>query len=159
MTMRFQRILATLLATSALVGVSWRSTAAHPLATTTVSIVARGSALDVTISADADPLIAKLEVFGNRTASTPHTADERARRLRELAGSLLSRIDLRADGSALSLTGLSIAVDDTAQVSWRFSAPLANDTQAITWSCAFIFGSYPLAVRAADGREVIEWLQ
>lgn len=30
---------------------------------------------------------------------------------------------------------------------------------AVTWRSSLAFGSYPLAVRGADGNELIEWLQ
>jgi len=132
--------------------------AAHPLATTTVSLtLQRDGVIDVTIAAEADPLIAKLEALSG-VESSP-TSMTRAARLELLATTLLDHIDLRADGVRRSLTVRDVIVDPTAQATIRMAANVPSGAQHVTWRSTFIFGSYPIAVRAEDGPEAVEWLQ
>jgi len=134
---------------------------AHPLATTTVAIAVSGSgALDVSISAAADPLIEKLEALAGLPPSEPRqTRDDRAARLRRLGTALLTHIDLRVDETPAALVVRDVIVDATAQAEIHLTAASPPDARHVTWRSTFIFGSYPVAVRDADGMEAIEWLQ
>jgi hydrogenase/urease accessory protein HupE len=134
---------------------------AHPLAATTVAIAVSGSGvLDVSISAHADPLIEKLEALAGLPPSEPRqTRDDRAARLRQLGAALLTHIDLRVDDARASLTVRDVIVDATAQAEIRLTAAFPADVRHMTWRSTFIYGSYPVAVRDADGMEAVEWLQ
>jgi hydrogenase/urease accessory protein HupE len=159
--------LATLLATAAV------RVAAHPLATTTVSLAPgdRGT-VDIAIAAEADPLIAKLEALalaGIADSSIEATREGRQARLIDLSQTLISHIDLRADGISMIPVLSAVSVDETGQAEIRLIATLPSSTvrlkadttsaTTLTWRSTFVFGSYPLAVRTMDGHEVVEWLQ
>ena len=134
---------------------------AHPLATTTVTITATGpDALDISIGADADPLIEKLEALAGLPASAPRrTNDDRTSRLRELGATLLTHIDLRVDEAPVALLLRDVVVDATAQADIHLTAAVPPGARHVTWRSTFIFGSYPVALRDADGHEALEWLQ
>jgi hydrogenase/urease accessory protein HupE len=133
---------------------------AHPLATTTVSIVATGrGTVGVTVGADADALIATLETLAGVPISLPRTAAERRARLESLSSTLLAQVDLRTQETPLTLQLQDVAVDDRAQAEMRFMAAVPAGSPAITWRSTLVSSSYPLAVRGIDGAETIEWLQ
>jgi hypothetical protein len=136
------------------------SLSAHPLATTTVSIAAASPEhLTVTIAAEADPLIAKLEVLAGVPASSPAAAASRRARLQSLAPALINHIDARLDGLRLALQLQGVDVDDTAQTEIRLTAAISPGPRMLTWQSTFVFGSYPIAVRGPEGVEVVQWLQ
>ena len=72
----------------------------HSLANTIVSVTMTPHLMvDVTIAAEADPLIAKLETLGGRSASeAPATSAERRARLESLVPTLRAHIDARIAG-------------------------------------------------------------
>ena len=142
--------------------------AAHTLAGTIVSVVLnRPGIVTVTIAAEADPLIAKLEALGDVMSETPTNKVERRARLESLLPLLLANIDGRLGGKRLDFTLRDVAVDDTAQVEVHLSAsvpphstPLrAGGPQTFTWRSTFIFGAYQVAISTGDAGEAIQWLQ
>jgi hypothetical protein len=113
----------------------------------------------ITIAAEADPLIAKLEALaGTATSDPPTTRDGRRTRLESLVPTLRTHVDARIAGTPLLLELQDIAVDDTAQVEMHLTAKAA-DVHAFTWRCSFVFGAYQLATRNGSAAEVVEWLQ
>ena len=146
-------VIAVVLATAA-------PAAAHPLATTTVSIASTERGIvTVTIAADADALIAKLEALAGEPVSQPRTSEERRARIEFLFSTLAAHIEVRADETPLEPRLESVIVDDTAQAELRLTAAVPSDAHAFTWRSSLVAGSYPIAMRSADGQEVIEWLQ
>jgi len=138
---------------------------AHTLASTIVSAkMTRADTVTVTIAAEADPLIAKLEALSGMTASGPMgSSAERRARLESLYPTLRAHIDARIAGQPLVLDLQDVAVDDTAQTEVRLTARLPvpsrggrYESRDFTWRCTFIFGAYRFT-RMPDGQ--IEWLQ
>jgi hypothetical protein len=133
---------------------------AHVLAGTIVSVaLSRPDSVTVTIEAEADPLISKLEALGGVTSNTPLTQDERRARLESLFPVLRAHIDGRLSGRPLDFTLRDVAVDDTAQVEVRLTASVPQGTQSFTWRSTFIFGAYQLKTTSGDEGEAVEWLQ
>lgn len=133
----------------------------HSLANTIVSVTMTPHLMvDVTIAAEADPLIAKLETLGGRSASeAPATSAERRARLESLVPTLRAHIDARVAGEPVSFELRAVDVDDTAQTSIHLTAPIPPGSATFTWGCTFIFGAYQLSTRSGNGVEAIEWLQ
>ncbi len=75
---------------------------AHTLASTIVSVrMTDPDTVVITIAAEADPLIAKLEALaGAAAADPPATADHRRRRIESLFPTLLEHLDARVGGQA-----------------------------------------------------------
>jgi hypothetical protein len=136
------------------------TTQAHTLASTVVSVkMTHSDVVMITIAAEADPLIAKLEALaGIATSHPPTTRDGRRTRLESLVPTLRGHIDARVAGTPLLLELQDIAVDDTAQVEMHLTAK-APALRAFTWRCSFIFGAYQLATTNGGAAEVVEWLQ
>ncbi|HKW02333.1 MAG TPA: HupE/UreJ family protein [Vicinamibacterales bacterium] len=136
--------------------------AAHPVATTTVAVaVDTGGRVVATITADANPLIAKLEALSfdplpNQRATTPA---ERAARLDALRSTLLAHVSLMFDGRAATLVAEPANVSDAGQATIRLAGFAPASARTLTWSSSLVYGSYPVAVRTADGREGVQWLQ
>jgi len=136
--------------------------AAHPVATTTVAVaVGAGGRSVAAITADADPLIAKLEALSldplpNRSAVT---ATERASRLDALSATLLAHVTIAFDGQVIRLAAEPAEVTDTGQATIRLTGVAPAGARMLTWSSSLVYGSYPLAVRTPDGREIVQWLQ
>jgi hypothetical protein len=138
----------------------------HTLAGTVVSVtMTRSNAVALSIAADADPLIAKLEALaGVAAAGSPASAAERRARLEALFPTLRAHIDARVAGEALALDLQDVAVDDTAHTEVRLTARLPRQPEggrhervdAFTWRCTFVFGAYQFT--STQG-EHIEWLQ
>jgi hypothetical protein len=155
---RLLAITGALLATAAPAG-------AHPLATTTVSMTATDAGIvTLTLSADADALIARLEALAEGPASRQRalayqTAAERRARIESLFPTLAENVDVLADETPLSLRLEGVVVDETAQAELRLTAAVPFDASALTWQSWLVAGSYPIAVRSTNGHEVIEWLQ
>ena len=59
--------------------------------------------LTVTIAADADALIAKLEALAGAPVSLPRTAAERRARIESLSSTLVAQLDMRASETPLAL--------------------------------------------------------
>jgi hydrogenase/urease accessory protein HupE len=136
--------------------------AAHPVATTTVAVVIDANGRVVaTITADADPLIAKLEALSDDPLPNQHatTPAARAARLDSLRSTLLARVSLSFDGSAAGFVAAPATVNDTGQATIRLTAVAPAGARTLTWSSSLVYGSYPVAVRTADGREAVQWLQ
>ena len=143
---------------------------AHALASTIVSAAMdRAGTVTITIAAEADPLIAKLEALAGIPLSTfPVTAEGRRARIESLFPTLRAHVDARVAGTPLMLELHEIAVDDTAQTEVRMTARLPGPpdgglyerVDAFTWRCTFIFGAYQFTPNsAARERAQIEWLQ
>jgi hypothetical protein len=114
----------------------------------------------ITIAAEADPLIVKLEALASASESGPlTTARERRARIESLFPSLRAHIDARVAGTPLVLELQDVAVDDTAQTEIHLSARMPTGTPTFTWRSTFIFGAYRLSTRSGDADDAIEWLQ
>jgi hypothetical protein len=140
---------------------------AHTLASTIVSVtMTRPGTVTITMAAEADPLIAKLEALAGIAASDPPaTREGRRARIESLFSTLRAHIDARVAGRPLVLELQDVTVDDTAQTELRLTAkrPSApeggphQDRGAFTWRCTFIFGAYQFA--SGDDVEDVQWLQ
>ena len=140
---------------------------AHTLASTIVSVaMTRPDTVTITIAAEADPLIAKLEALAGIAASEPPaTRDGRRARIEWLFPTLREYIDARVAGTPLVVELQDVTVDDTAQTELRLTAKLPSgsaggphqDRGAFTWRCTFIFGAYQFA--SGDEVEDVQWLQ
>ena len=133
---------------------------AHTLASTIVSVtMTHPNRVTITIAAEADPLIAKLEALAGVSASGPlTTARERRARIESLLPTLRAHIDARVAGTPLVLDLQDVAVDDTAQTEIHLTARMPAGAPTFTWRSAFIFGAYRLSTRSSDA-DAIEWLQ
>jgi hypothetical protein len=142
----------------------------HTLASTIVSATSDPpGSVTITIAAEADPLIGKLEALASiHSANLPATADGRRARIESLFPTLRAHIDARVAGTPLMLELQDVAVDDTAQTEVRMTAwlpvppegGLYERVDAFTWRCTFIFGAYQFTgTSAARERAQIEWLQ
>lgn len=151
------------LACTLIVGLSIVATiGAHPVSTTTVSVSVDASGRYVaTLTADADPLIAKLEALSADPlpSETAMNAAERASRLDALTRSLLRHVTLEFDGQAAKPAVQPAHVNDAGQATISLTGVAPAGARAVTWSSSLVYGSYPLAVRAPGGREVVLWLQ
>jgi hypothetical protein len=134
---------------------------AHTLAGTMVSVrLVSPETLLVTIAAEADPLIAKLEALaGDVSASAPLSQAARRVRLESLFPTLRAHVDARLDGRPLELVLHDTPVDDTAQVELHMTATVPKRSGMFTWQCRFIFGAYQLTATGSDEHSVVEWLQ
>ena len=134
---------------------------AHTLASTIVSVtMTHPDLVTITIAAEADPLIAKLEALAGVSASGPlTTARERRARIESLFPTLRAHIDARVAGTPLVLDLQDVAVDDTAQTEIHLTARMPTGAPPFTWRSTFIFGAYRLATRSSDAADAIEWLQ
>jgi hypothetical protein len=96
---------------------------AHVLAGTIVSVaLTQPAVVTVTIAAEADQLIAKLEALGGVMADRPATNRQRRARLESLFPILRAHIDGRLSGRPLDFTLRDVAVDDTAHVELHLTA-------------------------------------
>lgn len=135
---------------------------AHPVSTTTVAVgLEPDGRYVVTITADADPLIAKLEVLSAHPLSAAPATDASARgsRLESLKNALLAHVTLAFDGRLAAPAVGPARVDDAGQATITLTGVTPAGARTVTWSSSLVFGAYPLAVRASDGREVVQWLQ
>jgi hypothetical protein len=132
---------------------------AHSLASTIVSVtMTRPGTVQVTIAAEADPLIAKLEALaGAAESEPPATSGERRARLEALFPTLRANIDARVAGESLVLELQDVEVDDTAQTEIHLVATPPGGPQHLTWRCTFLFGAYQLA--SGDAAGDVQWLQ
>jgi len=134
---------------------------AHTLAGTIVSVgTSRDNEVNITIAAEADPLIAKLEALAGVSASEPPTtARDRRDRIASMFSTLRAHIDARVAGSPLILDLHDVVVDETAQTEIHVTAKMPAGQSMFTWQCTFIFGAYQLSTRSGSDAEAIEWLQ
>jgi hypothetical protein len=134
---------------------------AHTLASTIVSVtMTHPNRVTITIAAEADPLIAKLEALAGVSASDAlTTARERRARIESLLPTLRAHMDARVAGTPLVLDLQDVAVDDTAQTEIHLIARMPTGAPTFTWRSTFIFGAYRLSTRSGDGADAIEWLQ
>jgi hypothetical protein len=134
---------------------------AHTLAGTLISVAAvRAGVVTITIAAEADPLIAKLEALAGVPSSEALTtsADRRAR-LESLLPTLRANIDAQIAGTPLALELQDLSVDDTAQTEIHLTGRIPTEASRFTWRSTFIFGAYRLGITSGDAAEVVEWLQ
>ena len=149
---------------SAFVLLNVAATLGHTLAGTMIS-VATGSpgTVTVTIEAEADPLIAKLETLVGSQAQDPPdpltTSAQRRARMESLFPTLRANLDPRLEDQPIVLELQDIAVDDTAQTAIRLIGKLPPGHSIFTWRSTFIVGAYRVTIRNAGNPEVIEWLQ
>lgn len=134
---------------------------AHTLTNTIVSVrMTHPGVVNITIAAEADPLIAKLEALAGVSAShPPTTAADRRERIASLFPTLRAHIDARGAGTPLVLDLQDVTVDDTAQTQILMTARMPNGPPAFTWRSTFIFGAYQLAITSGDAVKVAHWLQ
>ena len=132
---------------------------AHTLASTIVSVtMTHPNRVTMTIAAEADPLITKLEALAGVSASGPlTTARERRARIESLLPTLRAHIDARVAGTPLVLDLQDVAVDDTAQTEIHLIATMPVRWPSLTWRCTFIFGAYQIV--SGDAGEGVQWLQ
>ena len=132
---------------------------AHPTASTAVSIVVRAdSTVDLLFTAEAAPLVSKLEALAMAPASATVTRDANARRLEALRETLLAHVGLRVDGTAVALVWRDATIDDAGLARVRLTGRLPVDARAIAWRTSLIFGSYPLGVSRERGDETVVWM-
>jgi hypothetical protein len=132
---------------------------AHSLAGTIVSVaLTRLDIVTVTIAAEADPLIAKLDALSGVMSDAPQTNDSRRARLESLFPVLRAHIDARLGGRPLDFTLREVLVDDTAQVEVHLTARVPHGPQSFTWRSTFIFGAYQV-ITSGDAGEAVQWLQ
>jgi len=145
----------------ALLVLSGAAVDAHTLAGTIVSVgVSRDNEVNITIAAEADPLIAKLEALAGVSASEPPTtARDRRDRIVSMFSALRAHIDARVAGSPFVLDLHDVVVDETAQTEIHVTAKMPAGQSMFTWQCTFIFGAYQLSTRSGSDAEAIEWLQ
>jgi hypothetical protein len=134
---------------------------AHRLATTTVSVVeTRPGLIDVTVEAEADALIEKLEALaGVLVSNPPVTNTDRRARLESLFPTLRAHIEVRVSGTPLELSLRDMLVDDTAQVAIHLTATTSPGPHTCTWRSTFVFGAYQLTIKSGDRGDVVQWLQ
>jgi len=135
---------------------------AHPVSTTTVSVTIDRSALfEVTIAADADALITKLEAL----SSVPLRADaavppaERALRLAALGPVVVAGVSCEFDSTRITPEVETTEVSSSGQALIRLTGHAPSAARTMTWASSLVYGSYPVAFRGADGRETVLWLQ
>ena len=133
----------------------------HSLASTIVSVAeTRPGLIEVTVEAEADALIAKLEALSGAPASQPPaTREERRARLESLWPTLRAHVDARVNGTPLVFERRDTTVDDTAQAAINLTASTPPGPHALTWRSTFVFGAYRLAIKGGDDGDLIQWLQ
>ena len=142
-----------------LIAVLSASISAHPTGTTSVSIAPRNDqAIEISITADADPLAAKLEALAREPqASSTATAAVRIAALRQV---VLDHVVLTVGQEPSALEWLDVAVNSDARVTIRLVARGPYASAPIVWRTSLVFGSYALVVRpAGSSSDVVEWLQ
>ena len=137
------------------------SAEAHTLAGTEISVVVpRPGVITITIAAEADPLIAKLEALASVPSSEAlTTAAARRARLESLLPTLRANIDAQVAGTPLALELQDLSVDDTAQTEIHLTGSISAQPSKFTWRSTFIFGAYRLGIKSGDAAEVVEWIQ
>jgi uncharacterized membrane protein len=124
-----------------------------------VSVVVHSdSSVDILVTAEAGPLLTKLEALAMVPASAEASDDARARRLGELRATLLAHIDLRADDRPVALSWQEATIDDAGVASVRLRSRLPATAQTLAWKTSLILGSYPLGVSRQRGEETVVWL-
>jgi hypothetical protein len=114
----------------------------------------------VTVEAEADALIEKLEALAGVLASSPPvTNTDRRARLESLFPTLRAHIDVRVGGTPLELSLRDILVDDTAQVAIHVTAKTTRGPHTCTWRSTFVFGAHRLTIKSGDRGDVVQWLQ
>ncbi len=135
------------------------SLSAHPAGSTAVSIVVRAdSAVDLLITAEAQPLLSKLEALAMMPATSETSRDARARRLGELRETLLAHVELRVDDAPVALAWQDATIDDAGVASVRLTSRVPETARTMTWKTSLIFGSYPLGVSRQRGEETLVWV-
>jgi len=133
---------------------------AHTLASTIVSVaMTHHNVVNITIAAEADPLIAKLEALAGISApDAPTSARQRRARIASLFPTLRAHMDARVGDTPLVLDLQDVGVDDMAQAEIHVAARMPAGPPTFTWRSTFVFGAYRLSTRSSAG-EAIEWLQ
>ena len=133
MTIRADAVCRALAVIAAVVSLA-APVAAHPLATTTVSIVASETGtLNLTIAADADALIARLEALAGAPVSLTRTAADRRARIESLSSTLVAHIELRSGETPLALRLQDVVVDETAQAEIHLTTAVPAGADTVTW--------------------------
>jgi len=149
-----------LLLASAVLLVNAATTHGHTLAGTIISVsVSRPEIVTITIAAEADPLITKLEALaGTSTADSVMTSAARRARIVSLLPTLLANVEASIGRQRLALELQDVVVDDTAQTEIRLTGRMPPDATTFTWRSTFVVGAYRMTIAGRAG-EVIEWLQ
>ena len=149
-----------LLLASAVLLVNAATTHGHTLAGTIISVsVSRPEIVTITIAAEADPLITKLEALaGTSTSDSAMTSAARRARIVSLLPTLLANVEASIGRQRLALELQDVVVDDTAQTEIRLRGRMPPDATAFTWRSTFVVGAYRMTIVGRAG-EVIEWLQ
>lgn len=149
-----------LLLASAVLLVNAATTHGHTLAGTMISVsVSRPEIVTITIAAEADPLITKLEALaGTSTADSVMTSAARRARIVSLLPTLLANVEASIGRQRVALELQDVVVDDTAQTEIRLRGRMPPDATAFTWRSTFVVGAYRMTIVGRAG-EVIEWLQ
>jgi len=157
--MTIRRAVLTLVAVLAMMSAGL---SAHPAGTTTVTIATNDPAtIEVTIEADAAPLLAKLEALsGESEPLAPVTALEIQTRIARLASVVLTHVELASGGAPAILTWRDVAIGSNQRATIRLVATSLDRARPAVWRSSLVFGSYALVVRRAAGSDdEIDWLQ
>jgi hypothetical protein len=149
-----------LLLASAVLLVNAATTYGHTLAGTIISVsVSRPEIVTITIAAEADPLITKLEALaGTSTSNSAMTSAARRARIVSLLPTLLANVEASIGRQRLALELQDVVVDDTAHTEIRLTGRMPPDATTFTWRSTFVVGAYRMTIVGRAG-EVIEWLQ
>jgi hypothetical protein len=113
----------------------------------------------VTLEAEADPLIAKLEALAGAPASDSATSAERRARLESLWPSLRTHIDARVNGTPLVFELGDTTVDDTSQAAINLTTRTPAGPHLFTWRSTFVFGAHQVTIKSGRRADLVQWLQ
>lgn len=136
--------------------------AAHPVATTTVSVhFDRTGHVVATIVADADAMIAKLDALSSQPlpADAAVDPDQRGVRLDALETGLVTGVMIEFDGQRITPRAEPAEISLSGQATIRIVGDVPPGARSMTWASSLIFGSYPVAIRSLDDRQTLVWLQ
>ena len=131
---------------------------AHPLATTTVSVAVSAGQVDVTIVAEADPMLMKLEALAGAEPDVAKVS--RFERLNAVRQALLARVAVALDGERVPLQWRDAVIDNGSTVTIRLAGRGSPSAHLATWAASFVYGSYPVGFHVGGSNgESIQWLQ
>jgi hydrogenase/urease accessory protein HupE len=129
---------------------------AHPLSTFGVRLNVSGNVVTVTLNADAQPLLLKLDALVSSKPSKEDVIDRVARHS-ELIRTLSM---VKTNGLPVQLTRGAVRINEDSQVEIVLIGELPNDASLLTWQSRLIYGAYPLSVsHGTDPVESVFWLQ
>lgn len=140
----------------------------HEIGTTGVVVLVKNDGtFEVSITADSETLLNRLETSAGLERTPPVPPAERQRRITPLATQLPSKFEISFDGKAATarlktVVVRSSALDPTseAQVMITFTGPIPAAARTLTWTYSLTYGSYALAVsHEGDQQPVRQWLE